>query len=654
MSRKILLYAIVILAGMIFSIQTFVAAEKGNICNEGCSPDAKCGSAAPYLCKKSWASDACVAKGYDAGACGGKTDKGGYCFECSGGCALQSELGGKCGLFTTCKSDEYCCKRAEWYQSNVCKPKYSDMGCCGGPSVEGDRTTFLKATIANNKGTSCTDKIKWEVKAKNSASFTDYSSDCVQGNPEVTIGSGKSMTVTCTSQKIPSAATGPHKERVTWCGQSNEFEYGGDTTPPDTTLAIDEDPYVPGHFYASVTATDKESGIDHCEISWDGKNVWWSDTNGDLSWYYFKEGTYDVFYRCVNKQKITSLISEKISVKYADSTPKVSIQLGDEKGESKSIDTDGYVWARTKFLDKIWVPYCEVNWDGVIWEKMYTKDKRWTFDIPHRYTTTGLKTVKFRCANAKGLSAETQNSITVSSTVSDKVRLKILFVPLKWDSTQEEFDRLIDSSFDLFLNDIPLKECREKAVIKKMDVSKENFADFDCRSTGSYILDMFNFIKSKGYNAVDYDIVIGVMRDPSVYNECSSLSFEGLMTQGSIITSLKYKYTIAHELGHFFGFSEQYCSNDAGSKRMECNDGGDPKYFYQGIPDKNPLLKELGCDTTSSSCCFNKCNEVEPCCYGNKNPLGGKSTMSYANAEEPRGFDKNEIEVLSNVAQLQC
>lgn len=223
-NRKILFYSIVILAGIFFLIPT-AAAEKGNICNEGCSLDSSCSGSTPYLCKKSWSTDICVAKGFDSGYCGGKTDKSGYCFECSGGCVLQSELGGKCGLFTTCNADEYCCRRAEWYASNVCKPKYSDMGCCGGPPAEGDKTTFLKTTITNNKADACTSKIKWEVKAKNSASFIDYSADCVQGNPEVTINSGKSIEATCTSQKLPTAASGPHKERITWCGESVEFEY---------------------------------------------------------------------------------------------------------------------------------------------------------------------------------------------------------------------------------------------------------------------------------------------------------------------------------------------------------------------------------------------------------------------------------------------
>lgn len=229
MNNKILFCAVIAAASIFFFVET-AAQETGNICNQGCSLDSKCGGSAPYLCKKSWALDTCVAKGYDGGFCGGKTDKGGYCFECSGGCVSQNDLGGKCGLFTTCSADEYCCKRADWYTSNSCVPKYSDMGCCGGPPSGGDRTTFLKTTITNNKADACTSKIKWEVKTKNSASFTDYSADCIEGNPDIKIDSKKSIEATCTSQKLPSAASGPHKKRITWCGESAEFEYGQSQT----------------------------------------------------------------------------------------------------------------------------------------------------------------------------------------------------------------------------------------------------------------------------------------------------------------------------------------------------------------------------------------------------------------------------------------
>lgn len=274
MKIRKLFYIAIFFVSIYFAAEAIAAAESGNICNEGCSLDAGCSGYAPYLCKKSWALDSCVAKGYDSGACGGKTDKGGYCFECSGGCILQSELGGKCGLFTTCGADEYCCKRAEWYASNVCKPKYSDMGCCGGPPSGGDKTTFLKTAITNNKADACTSKIKWEVKAKVSADFADYSADCVEGNPDIKIDSGKSVALTCTSQKLPPATSGPNTARVTWCGQAEEFNYGD---LPIDVVAVDGDKTSPYETEATAPIIGINVDIDivsnpTCRISLEEKN----------------------------------------------------------------------------------------------------------------------------------------------------------------------------------------------------------------------------------------------------------------------------------------------------------------------------------------------------------------------------------------------
>ncbi len=221
-------YLFCVLAALAFSaIPSALSAETGNICNQGCALDSGCAADKPYICKKSWAFDSCVAKGYDSGFCGGKTDEGGYCFECSQGCAPDSG----------CAADKpYICKKS--WAFDECKPKYSDMGCCGGPPSGGDRTTFLKASITNSKAGACTDKIKWEVKEKNSANFADYSADCVEGNPEIKIDSGNSITATCTSQKLPSASNGPHKERINWCGETAELEYGEQDIAADVFIAL--------------------------------------------------------------------------------------------------------------------------------------------------------------------------------------------------------------------------------------------------------------------------------------------------------------------------------------------------------------------------------------------------------------------------------
>jgi len=50
------------------------------------------------------------------------------------------------------------------------------------------------------------------------------------------------------------------------------------------------------------------------------------------------------------------------------------------------------------------------------------------------------------------------------------------------------------------------------------------------------------------------------------------------------------------------------------------------------------------------------CTDVDygVCCLGNKNPAGGRSIMSYANAPDPRQFDRREIAILAEIPSLNC
>ena len=89
---------------------------------------------------------------------------------------------------------------------------------CGIPSLQ----VSLQRT-----GTSCTAKVKWEVRNKTEDSFRDYSGDCTEGNPDVAVSPTSSQTATCSSWNIPPKQTGPHTARLSWCGASIELQYGG-------------------------------------------------------------------------------------------------------------------------------------------------------------------------------------------------------------------------------------------------------------------------------------------------------------------------------------------------------------------------------------------------------------------------------------------
>jgi len=77
-------------------------------------------------------------------------------------------------------------------------------------------------------GTFCKAKVKWEVKKNGESSFVDYSGDCTEGNPEVVVIPGSPQNVSCSSPNIPPKQTGPHTARLSWCGSSIEFQYGGE------------------------------------------------------------------------------------------------------------------------------------------------------------------------------------------------------------------------------------------------------------------------------------------------------------------------------------------------------------------------------------------------------------------------------------------
>ena len=125
----------------------------------------------------------------------------------------------------------------------------------------------------------------------------------------------------------------------------------------------------------------------------------------------------------------------------------------------------------------------------------------------------------------------------------------------------------------------------------------------------------------------------------------------------------------AHELGHKWGLSEQYCSNQAGSTDDRCNDGdlendgaasGDVNWLdadspYYCLPDGSD---HNCCNYNDNHNCADLAYGEGVCCLGNLNSQGGRSTMSFADvdlfAPGPIAFDDHELAYLSNFDELQC
>ena len=208
------------LAILVFIIILSIAVvfPASNICNQGCEKNLEeCSNEAPYLCKRAWWPDKCVVPGYDFKACGEPEEGKGYCYECDQGCVFGDGCSG---------DTPYKCKKS--WAFDKCVPEGYDFGCCGGLSGEKDIVTVLTVTLINN-GPPCSSNLEWKVKRRGEVDWIDYSDECYEGNyeeTELSLNSDESITLTCRSKFIPHYDTGPHKARISWCGNTWEFEYG--------------------------------------------------------------------------------------------------------------------------------------------------------------------------------------------------------------------------------------------------------------------------------------------------------------------------------------------------------------------------------------------------------------------------------------------
>ena len=243
-----------------------------------------------------------------------------------------------------------------------------------------------------------------------------------------------------------------------------------------------------------------------------------------------------------------------------------------------------------------------------------------------------------------------------------KPRLKLLIVPLNWQNTQEAFDAEAQLQISFFLNELPLNVCRNLVFIDTLDVETQNFENFTCSLTNCGVNTIRTFVQDElNIDPADYDVIIGLAET----SPCAPTMGCSNGTDTIWVTS-EYDSVTAHELGHIYQLTDEYCSNQAGSTDQRCNDG-DIQGDGAASGDVNWLDSNLPCDcppngsndSGGSPCCNfggNNCNVVNygVCCLGNKNNAGGRSTMSYANAPVPRGFDIHDLDYLSSLPELSC
>jgi hypothetical protein len=241
-------------------------------------------------------------------------------------------------------------------------------------------------------------------------------------------------------------------------------------------------------------------------------------------------------------------------------------------------------------------------------------------------------------------------------------KLKLLIVPLDWQNTQQAFDLEAQTQTDIFLDEVPLNACRERVIVDTLSVTSEDFEDFTCSIYNCGLSSIRTFVQDElNIDPAEYDVIVGLAETSS----CPPIAGCSNGTDTIWVTS-QYDIVTAHELGHIYNLEDEYCSNQAGSTDRRCNDG-DIQDDGAVTGDVNWLDADLPCDCPAdgsndsgySPCCnFGSydCSNVNYgiCCLGNKNPAGGRSTMSYANAAEPRGFDIHDLAHLSSLPQLTC
>jgi beta propeller repeat protein len=238
--------------------------------------------------------------------------------------------------------------------------------------------------------------------------------------------------------------------------------------------------------------------------------------------------------------------------------------------------------------------------------------------------------------------------------------IKLLFVPLNWADTQEEFNSLVRTQSEFFTNAIPLSACPERISITALNVETQNFATFSCTyPTNCGVGSIKPFVDSLGINTAGYDMIVGLTQA----SPCSPIAgcSNGVDT---VWVTTTYDCVTAHEIGHIYGLVDEYCSIPAGSTDCRCNDGDMGNCSDSGgdgatTGDVNWLDTATGCSPAGAPCCdaiWGDCSVVNYgiCCSGNENALGGRCIMSYADAPGPRDYCAHCIAWLSTIAELNC
>ena len=88
---------------------------------------------------------------------------------------------------------------------------------------------------------------------------------------------------------------------------------------------------------------------------------------------------------------------------------------------------------------------------------------------------------------------------------------KLLFVPLRWTGSQASFEAEAQTQSDIFIDDVPLKDCRDRVLVETLKVATQNFRSFTCSASNSAVDSVRTFVKNVlKINPADYDVIVGL------------------------------------------------------------------------------------------------------------------------------------------------
>jgi len=210
--------------------------------------------------------------------------------------------------------------------------------------------------------------------------------------------------------------------------------------------------------------------------------------------------------------------------------------------------------------------------------------------------------------------------------------VKLLFVPMCYKGTDADFTQDVENFKTLFYDSMKMTACKDKVVATTVPVAKinlacpKNFTDKNdplCQGNDGWYNELKTKAAANNINLGDYNEIV-YLTDQDI---CGSRAGE---TGGGGWWAQSSDPAISmHEMGHGYGFDEEYCSVQAGGADYGCNSEESINY----------LGADLGCDPNENKGCCSSCKNPNgtpgyfSCCSGNQTPNGGRCIMTTAQGQ---------------------